>query len=68
VAVIPIIGARKTSQLADNLGSLTLALDHDQLRLLDAASEIQLGFPHHFYRQEMVRGFVYGGLRDRIIG
>jgi hypothetical protein len=46
---------------------LTLALDPDQVRLLDAASDIQLGFPHDFYGQEMVRGLVYGGLRDKII-
>jgi aryl-alcohol dehydrogenase-like predicted oxidoreductase len=68
VPVIPIIGARKVNQLEDNLKSLTLALGHDQVRLLDAASEIQLGFPHDLYRRDMVRGFVYGGLRDRIIG
>ena len=67
VPVISIIGARKIGQLEDNLESLTLALDQDQLRLLDAASDIQLGFPHDFYRQEMVRGLVYGGLRDKII-
>jgi aryl-alcohol dehydrogenase-like predicted oxidoreductase len=67
VPVIPIIGARKIGQLEDNLESLTLALDQDQVRFLDAASDIQLGFPHDFYRQEMVRGLVYGGLRDKII-
>ena len=67
VPVISIIGARKIGQLKDNLESLTLALDPNQLRLLDAASDIQLGFPHDFYRQEMVRGLVYGGLRDKII-
>jgi aryl-alcohol dehydrogenase-like predicted oxidoreductase len=67
VPVIPIIGARKIGQFEDNLESLTLALDPDQVRLLDAASDIQLGFPHDFYRQEMVRGLVYGGLRDKII-
>ena len=67
VPVIPIIGARRIGQLEDNLESLTLALDSAQVRLLDTASDIQLGFPHDFYRQEMVRGFVYGGLRDKII-
>ena len=67
VPVIPIIGARRIGQLEDNLESLTLALDSAQVRLLDTASDIQLGFPHDFYRQEMVRGLVYGGLRDKII-
>jgi aryl-alcohol dehydrogenase-like predicted oxidoreductase len=67
VPVIPIVGARKLTQLEDNIASLTLSLTPDQLALLDEASKIELGFPHHFYTHEMVRNFVYGGLRDRII-
>lgn len=67
VPVIPIIGARKISQLTDNLESLSLLLDQDQVRLLDTASEIQLGFPYDLYRKEMARRFAYGGLRDKII-
>src|SRR6201988_4764500 len=67
VPVIPIIGARKLTPLEDNIASLTLALTPDQLASLDEASKIELGFPHHFYTQEMVRNFVYGGLWERII-
>jgi aryl-alcohol dehydrogenase-like predicted oxidoreductase len=67
VPVIPIIGARKLTQLEDNIASLTLALTADQLASLDEASKIELGFPHHFYNQEMVRNFVYGGVWERII-
>jgi aryl-alcohol dehydrogenase-like predicted oxidoreductase len=67
VPVIPIIGARKMNQLEDNIASLTLSLTVDQVALLDEASKIQLGFPHDFYANDMVRGFVYGGLRDRIV-
>ena len=67
VPVIPIIGARKLTQLKDNIASLTLSLTPDQLTLLDEASKIELGFPHHFYTQEMVRNFVYAGFADRII-
>src|ERR1700738_3440617 len=46
VPVIPIIGARKLSQLQDNLASFDLTLSADQLKTLDEASQIEIGFPH----------------------
>jgi len=67
VPVIPIVGARKLSQLQDNLASLEVALSADQLKTLDEASRIELGFPGDFYAKEMVRTFAYGGMRDRIL-
>ena len=67
VPVIPIIGARRLSQLHDNLESLTLSLTPDQVKSLDDASQIDLGFPHDFYNKDMVRALVYGGLRDQIL-
>ena len=67
VPVIPIIGARKLDQLQDNLASLDLTLSGQQLKTLDEASEIELGFPYSMYAKELVRGFAYGGLRDRIL-
>ena len=65
VPVIPIIGARKLSQLQDNLASFDLTLSADQLKTLDEASRIELGFPYDFYAKELVRTFAYGGLRDQ---
>jgi aryl-alcohol dehydrogenase-like predicted oxidoreductase len=65
--VIPIIGARKLSQLQDNLASFDVALSADQLKTLDEASRIELGFPHDFYAKEMVRAIAYGGMRDQIL-
>jgi aryl-alcohol dehydrogenase-like predicted oxidoreductase len=67
VPVIPIIGARKLSQLQDNLASFDLTLSADQLKILDEASRIELGFPYDIYKKEMVRAIVYGGLRDQIL-
>jgi aryl-alcohol dehydrogenase-like predicted oxidoreductase len=67
VPVIPIIGARTLSQLKDNLASADVSLSAKQLRALDEASRIELGFPHEFYTREMVRGLVYGGMGDRIV-
>ena len=46
--VIPIVGARKLSQLEDNLDSLKLELSPEQVASLDQASSIEMGFPHDF--------------------
>jgi aryl-alcohol dehydrogenase-like predicted oxidoreductase len=66
VPVIPILGARRLSQLQDNLASLDLQLSPEQVKRLDDESQIELGFPHHFYDRLKVREFVYGGMRDLI--
>src|SRR6266568_2808818 len=67
VPVIPIIGARKLSQLKDNLASADVSLSANQLKTLAAASRIELGFPYEFYTRDLVRGMIYGGMRDRIV-
>src|ERR1700726_1852264 len=67
VPVIPIIGARKLSQLQDNLASLDLELSAEQLKSLDAASRIDLGFPQSIYEREMVREIRYGGTWDHLL-
>ena len=41
-------------------------LEDDHLRRLDDVSKIEMGFPHDFFKMEMVRQFVYGGMRDEI--
>jgi aryl-alcohol dehydrogenase-like predicted oxidoreductase len=67
VPVIPILGARKVSQLQDNLASLDLELSAEQLKSLDGASQIDLGFPQSIYEREMVRATIYGGTWDRLL-
>jgi aryl-alcohol dehydrogenase-like predicted oxidoreductase len=66
VPVIPIIGARKLEQVKDNLASIQTKLDQSHLAQLEEVSRIELGFPHDFYRKDMVRTIVYGGVRDLI--
>jgi len=66
VPVIPIVGARRLAQFKDNLACLDLTLSSEQVRRLDTASHVELGFPHEFYDRDMVKGLVYGGLRDRL--
>jgi aryl-alcohol dehydrogenase-like predicted oxidoreductase len=67
VPVIPIIGARKVSQLQDNLASLDLELSAEQLTSLDEASRVELGFPYDLYNTVMLRSMAYGGMRDRLL-
>jgi len=66
VPIIPIVGARRLEQFRDNLACLDLQLNTSQVERLDTASQIELGFPHDFYGRDLVKGLVYGGLRDRI--
>jgi aryl-alcohol dehydrogenase-like predicted oxidoreductase len=67
VPVIPIIGARKLSQLQDNLASFDFELSAEHLKSLDEASRIELGFPLDLYANDFMRGIRYGGMRDRLV-
>jgi aryl-alcohol dehydrogenase-like predicted oxidoreductase len=65
--VIPIIGARKVSQLQDNPASLDLKLSAQQLKSINGANRIEPGFPQSIYDREMVRAIRYGGTWDRLL-
>jgi aryl-alcohol dehydrogenase-like predicted oxidoreductase len=67
VPVIPIIGARKLSQLKDNLASLDLSLSAGQLKALDEASRIEPGFPYNLFARELPRSLMSGGMADKVI-
>jgi len=58
--MIPILGARSEAQLRDNLGSLDFELTAEQIERLNAASPIDLGFPHSFLSSTHVRGLIFG--------
>jgi len=64
--VLPIVGARKESQIRDNLGALQIELSAAQLARLEAVSEIDLGFPHAFIDEVRRTPFVLGDAHDRI--
>ncbi|MGE5445925.1 MAG: aldo/keto reductase [Ignavibacteriales bacterium] len=59
--IIPIIGARKVSQIKDNLSCLDFELTQKQLQRLDEKSKIEPGFPHDFLVSEPIQDIVYGG-------
>jgi aryl-alcohol dehydrogenase-like predicted oxidoreductase len=58
--IVPIIGATRIEQFADNLACLEVELAPDQRRRLDEVSRIEAGFPHDFLRGEGLRRMVYG--------
>lgn len=60
--IIPLIGARRLEQLQDNLGCLEFSITDDQMQRLNAASAIELGFPHDFLASDGIRDTVYGGM------
>jgi aryl-alcohol dehydrogenase-like predicted oxidoreductase len=54
--VIPIVGARRESQIADSLGAAALQLTAEQIARLDEVTAIDPGFPHDFLRSDAVKG------------
>jgi len=51
-----ILGARTFAQLEDNLGALEVSFTEDQAERLQAASRIDLGFPHDFLNAPVMHG------------
>jgi aryl-alcohol dehydrogenase-like predicted oxidoreductase len=62
--VIPLIGARTTAQLRDNLRVLDLDLPDDAVQRLDDAATIDLGFPQSFLRAGDVSSLIFGTTRE----
>ncbi len=65
-SIIPIVGARKASQVKENLVCLDFALTPEHLKRLHKVSRIQLGFPHDFLRSARVREIITGGTDNLI--
>lgn len=63
---IPIVGATKPAQMAENLECLDFRLTEDQMKQLDDASRIQLGFPHDFSNSKHIRNIIFGETFDLI--
>jgi aryl-alcohol dehydrogenase-like predicted oxidoreductase len=58
-----ILGVRTHEQLVDNLGALEVELTADQLSRLNAASAIDLGFPHEFLARPLTIAVTRGGVK-----
>ncbi len=67
VTALPLIGARTAAQLADSLGCLTFSIPDEKMAELNAASAIELGFPHDFLASQGVRDLVFSESYHQII-
>jgi aryl-alcohol dehydrogenase-like predicted oxidoreductase len=59
----PVLGARTPAQLEENLGALELEFTASQLSRLDAATAIELGFPHATLAGDHIRNVMLGDLK-----
>lgn len=62
--VIPIIGARRESQIVDSIGCLDFTIPAEWMEKLDAVSAIELGFPHDFLQSDGVKTVLFAGKSD----
>jgi len=63
---IPVVGATKVSQLADNLKTVSVQLNSEHIKKLNEASAIDLGFPGDFFNEDAVKMNTFGGFYDRV--
>ncbi|WP_462265243.1 aldo/keto reductase [Mucilaginibacter sp.] len=63
---IPIVGATKPEQLKENLKATELVLSDEHLQRLDKVSDIPLGFPGDFFKEEAVRKNSFGGYYNQV--
>ena len=66
--IIPILGARRESQLHDNLGALEFTLSDEQLARLTAANPLPVLYPHTFWNDFVRRDLIFGERVDLLDG
>ena len=64
--VIPILGARRHSQMEDNLGVLDFELSREHLERLTATHPLQPEYPDNFYKDAGLRGLAFGEAEERL--
>lgn len=62
--LIPIIGSRNVEQFRDDMNCLNFELSPEQMKRLDQASAISLGFPSDFLASEFVQKLIHGETRQ----
>ena len=65
-SIIPIVGARKLSQIKDSLGCLNFEIPKELMEELNTISQVSLGFPHDFFGLPTVKKVLYGDEFDRL--
>ena len=64
--VIPIVGATRPEQMAENLKAADLQLDSATMAELDAASAFDAGHPYAMLEMDLAMTLGYGGMFERI--
>lgn len=65
--VVPLVGARNSKQLAENLGALDVTLTDEQWNRLAEASDFDLGFPHDMIGPRgRSESFIYGEILGQL--
>jgi aryl-alcohol dehydrogenase-like predicted oxidoreductase len=63
---IPIVGATKPHQVAENLKCVDVVLNEEQMKRLDKVSAYELGFPAAFFEEDAVKKNLFGGFHQDI--
>ena len=67
--LFPIVGARTLSQLEDNMRSLDVQLEGDELSRLDSVSALEATFPNKMWQNSaVIDGVLSGGTGARLSG
>jgi len=64
--VVPIVGARKLSQIEDSLKATEIQLSDAHMERLNEVSKIRLGFPHEFLANDNVKNIVFASTQDKL--
>lgn len=64
--IIPILGARRLSQIEDNLGVLDFELSEADMTRLDQANPLPRFYPHSFWNDFVRRDLIFGEQVDRL--
>ena len=64
---IPIVGARKVSQIQDTIAAAQLNLSAETVNHLNQISKIDLGFPHEFLASDHIQDMVKGEIARHYI-
>ncbi len=64
---IPIVGARKKEQIKDNVAVTAIDIPEESMSKLNEISQIELGFPHDFLKQEGVETVMFSGEKERLV-
>ncbi len=63
---LPIVGARKVSQIEDTMKASQVTLSEEHLTRMGEVSQIELGFPHAFLASANVRDLVHSEARIHV--